>query len=193
MLLYCIVMHESRLKDKFALVKELQEELFSITGEEWFRVLSGSMYPLIKVNDRVLVKKMDTGKLRAGDIILFKVDDKCIAHRIIKILKRDGRHLFYEKGDANQYANLISPESIMGKVTAIEKNGHKLALKAGYIRIINYLLATENCNFSRFPINHDSGGRGRGETDKHINSRGLGLLVKNPLRLCNRIIAKIIS
>jgi signal peptidase I len=187
------MMNNNRQKDRFSLMRELQEELFRRDGEGWFKVVSGSMYPLIGVNDRVLVKRLDIRELRAGDIILFKVDDKCIAHRIIRVLKRDGTPLFYQKGDANAYASLLSPESIMGKVTAVEKKGHILVLTSGRIRIINYLLAMENCIFSRFPITHN-GYEGIMETDKHIYSlRCQCSWVKKPLHLCNRIIAKMIS
>jgi len=186
-------MNDNRLRDKFSLMRELQEELFHREGEGWFKVISGSMYPLIRVNDRVLVKSLDIRELRAGDIILFKVDDKCIAHRIIRILNRDGNPLFYQKGDANKYASLLSPETVMGKVTAVEKNGHILGLKSGRIRIINYLLAMKNCNFFRFPINHN-GYEGIMETDNYISSdRCLCSLVKKPLHFCNRIIVKMIS
>jgi len=186
-------MNEKGLKDKFFLLRELQEELFYTAGEGWFRVVSGSMCPLINVNDRVLVKTLEIRELRAGDIVLFKVDDKCIAHRIIKVLKKDGKLLFYQKGDANKYASLLSPESVMGKVIAVEKKGHVLALTSGRIRIINHLLAMKNCNFFGFPVTHNDYEEII-KTDQHIHKlRCLYPLVKKPLRLCNRIIAKMIS
>jgi signal peptidase I len=173
-------------------MRELQEELFHRDREGWFKVVSGSMYPLIGVNDRVLVKSLDICELRLGDIVLFKVDDTCIAHRIIRVLKRDGKSLFYQKGDANAYASLLSPESIMGKVTAIEKNGHILGLKSGRLRIINSLLMMKNCFFYRVPLTYNRYEVDMGTKNCTKYRRRLNSLAKKPFSLCNRFIAKML-
>jgi signal peptidase I len=178
--------------DKLSLIKEIQDELFHREGCGWFKVISMSMYPLIEVNDRVLVKKLDAHELRSGDIILFKVDENFITHRIIRIIKREDRLFFYQKGDANKYASLLSPESIIGKVIAIEKKGNLLEFKSRRIRIINYLLKMKNCFSYRFPINHDRYEESI-ETKKYAKDRHLLCsLLKKPFTLCNRFIAKIL-
>jgi signal peptidase I len=187
-----IFMDNKNPKDKLSLIKEMQGELFHREGCGWFKVISRSMYPLIEVNDRVLVKKLDAHELRSGDIILFKVDDNFIAHRIIRILKRDGRLLFCQKGDANRHASLLSPESIIGKVITIEKNGNLLEFKSRRIRIINYLLTMKNCFSYRFPRNHDRYEESI-ETKKHAKDRHLLCsLLKKPFTLFNQFIARIL-
>jgi signal peptidase I len=187
-----IFMNDKNLRDKSSLIREMQDELFYRDGKGWFKVISRSMYPLIEVNDRVLVKKLDAHELRSGDIILFKVNENFITHRIIKILKRDGNLLFCQKGDANKYASLLSPESIIGKVIAIEKNGNLLEFKSRRLRIINYLLAMKNCFSCRFPIYHDRYGENI-ETKNNAKGRQcLCSLVKKPFTLCNRFIARIL-
>jgi signal peptidase I len=185
-------MNNNRKRDRFSLMRELQDELFLRDGAGWFKVVSGSMYPLIGVNDRVLVKSLDIHELKPGDIVLFRVDDTHIAHRIIRILKRDGKTLFYQKGDANQYAGLLSPESIMGKVIAIEKKGHVSGFESGRIRIINSLLAMKNCFFYRVPLTRN---RYEGDTDSMHYIKGhrrFCSLAKKPFSLCNRFIARIL-
>ena len=37
----------------------MQDEFFQIKGNGWFRIVSNSMSPLIEINDRVLVKKVN--------------------------------------------------------------------------------------------------------------------------------------
>jgi signal peptidase I len=173
-------------------MRELQEELFLREGEGWFKVVSGSMYPLIGVNDRVLVKSLDIHELRPGDIALFKVDDTYIAHRIIRILKRDGKILYYQKGDANKYASLLSPESIMGKVVAIEKKGHVLGFESGRIKIINSLLVMKNCFFYRVPLTHNRYEGNMGTKNYTKGRRCFCSLAKKPFSLCNKFIARIL-
>ncbi|MBM4145946.1 MAG: signal peptidase I [Nitrospira sp.] len=187
-----IFMDNKNPRDKLSLIKKIQDELFHREGCGWFKIISRSMYPLIEVNDRVLVKKLDAHELRSGDIILFKVDDNFITHRIIKILKREGRLLFYQKGDANKCATLISPESIIGKVIAIEKNGNLLSFRSRRIRIINYFFTVKNCFFYRGTTNHDSY-IGRIEPKKYTKGfQYLFYLAKKPFTLCQRFIVRIL-
>lgn len=72
----------------------------------FFVVSSGSMEPVLKVNDVLIVR--DGGSfndLRVGDIIVFNRPDggdRVIVHRIIEILEgRDGDRIIRTKGDAN--------------------------------------------------------------------------------------------
>ena len=43
----------NKIKENTPLIKEMQTELFQKQGEGWFRVVSGSMRPLIDVDDRI--------------------------------------------------------------------------------------------------------------------------------------------
>lgn len=82
------------------------------TQNPFYVVSSGSMEPVLKVNDVLLVR--DGGsfdKLKVGDIIVFnrpEGGDRVIVHRIIEILEgNDGDRVIRTKGDAN-------PSSIPG-------------------------------------------------------------------------------
>jgi signal peptidase len=82
------------------------------TQNPFYVVSSGSMEPVLKVNDVLIVR--DGGsfdKLKVGDIIVFnrpEGGDRVIVHRIIEILQgNDGDRVIRTKGDAN-------PSSIPG-------------------------------------------------------------------------------
>lgn len=82
------------------------------TDNPFYVVSSGSMEPVLQVNDVLIVR--DGGSfdnLRVGDIIVFnKPDggDRVIVHRIVEIIPRDdGDSIIRTKGDAN-------PSSIPG-------------------------------------------------------------------------------
>lgn len=66
---------------------------------------SGSMRDKIDIGDVIIVKKLDTkelNQLNIGDILVFKMENKIIVHRIVEIKKDNyGSLLFKTKGDAN--------------------------------------------------------------------------------------------
>lgn len=87
-------------------------------------IISPSMHPTIKVNDAIIVKRIDAKKAKKGDIITFISSDErtkgiTITHRIIEILEdENGKKLFRTKGDNNNVADpsLVKEEDLSGKV-----------------------------------------------------------------------------
>lgn len=66
---------------------------------------SGSMRDKIHIGDVVIVKKLKTSELNqlnVGDVLVFKMDNKVIVHRIVEIKKDNDGLLFRTKGDANK-------------------------------------------------------------------------------------------
>ena len=78
---------------------------------------TGSMTPRLNVGDAVIISKnYDVDKLKEGDIIAFKTDEKeLIVHRIIKV---NSDNTFITKGDYNNVADkgYVKKEQIKGKV-----------------------------------------------------------------------------
>jgi hypothetical protein len=46
------------------IIKDMLFELFEKEEKGWFRVISGSMMPLIDINDRVLVRKVSQSEVK---------------------------------------------------------------------------------------------------------------------------------
>lgn len=85
-------------------------------------VATGSMEPLIKPGDVILVNKnIDRTKLKRGDIIQFKRDNILISHRIIEELEVDGGRAYRTKGDNNSVADseLVKPNDIKGVIVKV--------------------------------------------------------------------------
>lgn len=85
-------------------------------------IVSGSMYPAIKVGDMVIIKKCDASQMEIGDLIQFEIENKVrIVHRIIAIDEEDGQELFITKGDNNnnQDSEPVKPKQIKGNVIAV--------------------------------------------------------------------------
>jgi signal peptidase len=87
-------------------------------------IVSPSMVPTIKVQDAIIIGRVDPSDLEQGDIISYLATDsyysgKVITHRIIGIEEAsDGTLLFRTKGDNNNVADgtLVDEDNVYGKV-----------------------------------------------------------------------------
>jgi signal peptidase I len=185
-------MNDDKMKDRFSVARELQDDLFNRNGLGWFKVVSMSMYPVIEINDRVLVKKTAIDKVISGDIVLFKVDRIFIVHRIIKIMKKDGSTILLQKGDANNYAGIIFPESIVGKIVSIEKNGKIIELESLRWKCINALPVMKNCLFHK-RIEYCEQYKGKTKKSRFfLYPKCLSWVISRSFAYCNRIILRIL-
>lgn len=88
-------------------------------------IATGSMEPLIKPGDVILVKKAyelsDLENFQVGDILQFERDGILISHRIIEIIEKDGNKSFHTKGDNNSVPDheLIKPEQVRGVIVKV--------------------------------------------------------------------------
>ena len=89
--------------------------------------LSGlSMFPFLMHGDIVQIDSIDLEKLNRGDVVVYKIDDKWIAHRLIKHNRK--KNLYYMRGDSRIVKDIpIKPEQIKGVVSKIIKSRWKLA------------------------------------------------------------------
>lgn len=91
-------------------------------------VISGSMEPVYKEGDILLVGRVDVDKIEKGDIIVFHSSSGGIpvVHRVYEVRTEGGRRYFVTKGDNNESLDIyyqydpydypgIPPEKIIGK------------------------------------------------------------------------------
>jgi len=107
-----------------------------------------SMYPFIKDGDRIKTEPIDKKTdIKIGDIIAVSLQNKLgpwsLVHRVVKITISDGKVIYFTKGDANQKKldPAIIRESIVGKVTQIERNGLKINLELSFWAYFNRIIA----------------------------------------------------
>lgn len=82
-------------------------------------IASGSMEKQISKGDIVIIEKIDNNysELKEKDIIAYNYNGVIVVHRIVKILKEDGKYYFYTKGDANTEVDnyVVKEDTIIGK------------------------------------------------------------------------------
>ena len=106
-----------------------------------FRVISGSMAPLIAAGDEIVVEQAGADRLRRGDIVLYTASGTFHTHRLLARRRHGSAILLVTKGDAA--LNPDQPwreEQLLGKVVAIIRENRTIDLESGKWRAINRLL-----------------------------------------------------
>ncbi len=177
--------------NKSHIISEMQEELFLKQGEGWFRVVSSSMSPLISVQDRILVKKVESHNIKPRDIILFKNSTVFVTHRVLKSIRENGKVMILQRGDAGGSAGLIDSESVLGKVIGVEKKVRVLSLHKGKGRLLNRYFGLRNYLSYRFNQNIRLFKQRLRDKPGFPFLRAIYRIFKKPLYLMNRAVIKL--
>ncbi len=92
----------------------------------WFRVVSGSMRPLLQIGDAIHITPIAPHDLHVGDIAAFQAPEGLVVHRITRIFPSTAR--FIEMGDVLLRASEISEACVVGRVMAIQRGGRLIDL-----------------------------------------------------------------
>ena len=102
-------------------------------------IVSGSMEPIIKIRDAIIIKRVEDSDIEVGDVITYKSTDPSfygimITHRVIEIVEENGTVKYMTKGDNNETRDpqLVTKDQVYGEVVM-------RIPKVGYLQ---YFLAT---------------------------------------------------
>lgn len=130
------------------------------------------MRPFIQDGDMITVSPLKHSSAKVGDVVLYKTADvQAVVHRVIKKTTIAGRAVFFIKGDATfGQPEVVYKESILGRVTAIERNGRGKKLDTKLYIIIGLFFAGLS-PFSRwiYPV---------GSKIKHKGRKLLGVILE---------------
>ena len=86
-------------------------------------IISGSMEPIIKVKDAVIIRRVEEEDIEKGDVVTYLSMDPTyygilITHRVVNITEENGKKVYITKGDNNATIDRspITFEQIKGKV-----------------------------------------------------------------------------
>jgi hypothetical protein len=86
------------------------------------------MHPTIKEGEAITVAPAMPGAIRRGDVILYRVGQGVIAHRMTRVERGpDGAVVFVPRGDASPSRDdPVEEAAILGRVMAVERGGRTL-------------------------------------------------------------------
>lgn len=114
------------------LVESLLDENHSLS----FRMHGNSMFPTLRDGDLGYVEKCSYNELLIGDILVFKVQDKLIAHRLIEQSRHNDTEQFLTKGDKNNFKDKVfGQKELIGKVTHIQRKNKTIQLNSTAMKI----------------------------------------------------------
>ena len=105
------------------------DKIADFMGYKPFIVLSGSMETSINVGDLVIVKQIDSEKVKKNDVIAFRNGEIVITHRVKEIYNDSGNIGFKTKGDNNNTEDdfIVKASEVEGiYVTKIPSLGNAL-------------------------------------------------------------------
>lgn len=121
---------------------------FSIFGYHIYNVLTDSMRSTIPPGSFVIVKEIDTSKIKVGDDITFYVSSrKSVTHRVIDVVENvenSGVTAFKTKGTDNEYPDqeLVFAPNVVGVVTlSIPKLGFAMKFVGDNVFLVGGLFA----------------------------------------------------
>jgi len=79
-------------------------------------VLSNSMLPVFGIGRLIKIRREAWNSCRYGDIIVFRVGRRLMAHRLLFVLRTGRGRYFYQKGEANPAGHFIRAERVVGRV-----------------------------------------------------------------------------
>ena len=86
-------------------------------------IVSGSMEPIIKVQDAILIKRVPENEIKVGDVVTYVSHDESfygilITHRVVNIKNENGQKVYITKGDHNATIDIkpVNANQIYGKV-----------------------------------------------------------------------------
>jgi hypothetical protein len=95
--------------------------------EAWIEATGGSMLPLIRPGDRLLVG-FGEQDARRGDVIVFRHGGLVVAHRVIGSRRGDGVFRLIAKGDNEPFATEdVAPAELLGVVRAVGRGSGGLS------------------------------------------------------------------
>jgi signal peptidase I len=110
------------------LLLDLSTELLGRGKRVRFRAPGRSMYPTIRENEAITVEPVTPQDVKVGDIILYRLRDSVVAHRVMRIETGKGDTVrFILREDT--WGTLDAPvetRQILGKVVSVERAGRNI-------------------------------------------------------------------
>lgn len=105
----------------------------------WCRIGSGSMAPLLRTDDPILVVPLESPamtEIPLGTVVVFRRHDRWYGHRLVaRSRQARTQYQYRERSDAFLISSPLRAEAIIGLVVAVYRNGQVIQLDSSVGRI----------------------------------------------------------
>jgi len=85
-----------------------------------------SMYPMLKPDDIIYIEKLPFQELKPSSIVVFRREDRWVAHRLFSSIQKNGQLILKTKGDSCiTFDENITEDKYIGRV-AFRKRGNQI-------------------------------------------------------------------
>ncbi|MGH2493484.1 MAG: hypothetical protein ACRDIV_02165 [Ktedonobacteraceae bacterium] len=105
-----------------AMIATLYIEAVRKGQPQWFRVISGSMHPLLRIGEEVRVEPATAGQIAVGEIAAFETGEGLVIHRIVQRRQEDAGVQLVEMSDVHFRVGRVDAEAVVGRVVAIRRD-----------------------------------------------------------------------
>lgn len=106
-----------------------------------FRIVTGSMAPIIGIGDKVEVTWTEPDRIRLGDIVAFRCENDVIVHRVTGKARGVQGISFRNCGDAEGSPTSFHEDDLIGCIIKRIRDRHSVSLTTLSSRISGWLLA----------------------------------------------------
>jgi signal peptidase I len=119
---------------------------------QWFRVISGSMHPLLRIGEQVCIEPATAEQIQVGEIAAFETGEGLVIHRIVKRRQGSEGIQLVEMSDVHARAGPVGSTAVVGRVAVIRWGKtridlqHPVAQECGRVTArVRYRLYTMHC------------------------------------------------
>lgn len=119
----------------------------------WFRVVSNSMNPLLRLGDTVFIEPAQANEIHIGEIAAFETPQGLVIHRIVCQQQREGTIRLLQMSDVELLASWVNEQAIVGRIVRTRREStevdmlHPIAKRCGTVTAgIRYKLYLYNKN-----------------------------------------------
>ena len=95
----------------------------------WFRVISGSMHPLLRVGEEVYIEPATADQLQVGEIAAFETGEGLVIHRVVQRRPEKRGIQLIEMSDVHLRAGRVESNAVVGRVVAIGQQNRRIDLR----------------------------------------------------------------
>ncbi len=113
-------------KESSSIVDSLYLEALRKGQSLWFRVISNSMVPTLRIGDSVYIEPTKAKEIRIGDIAAFETSRGLVIHRIVRAEQTKTSVRLLQMADVDFHASWVEEDSVLGRIITLRHQNREI-------------------------------------------------------------------